>query len=83
MVLLNGIIFTDQFLLIFSNSSRFREEAKNRKQAADRESNPLIKVNLYSEAVIYFLLAAAAVEQHKNNESSSLSMYKDILDLIE
>ncbi|XP_017474486.1 PREDICTED: AF4/FMR2 family member 4 isoform X5 [Rhagoletis zephyria] len=65
-----------------SENSKFLQEAVKRKHAADKEQNLFNQVTLYLEAVIYFLLSSAGLEQHRNSEESSWVMYKDTLNLI-
>lgn len=54
----------------------------HRKHAADREQNTFNQVTLYLEAVVYFLLSGAAMEQHSRSEDAAWTMYKDTLSLI-
>ncbi|XP_053959437.1 AF4/FMR2 family member lilli isoform X2 [Anastrepha ludens] len=65
-----------------SENSKFLQEAVQRKHAADKEQNLFNQVSLYLEAVIYFLLSSAGLEEHRNSEESSWVMYKDTLNLI-
>ncbi|XP_014095518.2 AF4/FMR2 family member lilli isoform X2 [Bactrocera oleae] len=63
-------------------NSKFLQEAVKRKHAADKEQNLFNQVTLYLEAVIYFILSGAVLEQHRNSEDTSWVMYKDTLNLI-
>lgn len=54
----------------------------NRKHAADDEQNTFNQVTLYLEAVVYFLLSGAAMEQHRTSENAAWTIYKDTLALI-
>lgn len=58
------------------------QEAVHRKHAADREQDTFNQVTLYLEAVVYFLLSGAAMEQHSRSEDAAWTMYKDTLSLI-
>ncbi|KAM7353744.1 AF4/FMR2 family member lilliputian isoform 2-T2 [Cochliomyia hominivorax] len=66
----------------FSKDAKFLQEAIHRKHAADREQNTFNQVTLYLEAVVYFLLSGAAMEQHSRSEDAAWTMYKDTLSLI-
>ncbi|XP_073823789.1 AF4/FMR2 family member lilliputian isoform X2 [Musca autumnalis] len=61
---------------------KFLQEAVQRKHAADREQNTFNQVALYLEAVVYFLLSGAAMEQHSRSEDPAWTMYRDTLSLI-
>ncbi|XP_067620130.1 AF4/FMR2 family member lilli isoform X2 [Eurosta solidaginis] len=63
-------------------NTKFLQEAVKRKHAADKEPHLFNQVTLYLEAVIYFLLASAGLEQHRNSEEAAWVMYKDTLNLI-
>ncbi|XP_012154879.1 AF4/FMR2 family member 4 isoform X2 [Ceratitis capitata] len=65
-----------------SKNSKFLQEAVKRKHAADKEQNLFNQVTLYLEAVTYFILSGAVLEQHRNSEDASWVMYKDTLNLI-
>ncbi|KAL9877222.1 AF4/FMR2 family member lilli isoform X2 [Glossina fuscipes] len=65
----------------FSKDAKFLQEAVHRKHAADREQNTFNQVTLYLEAVVYFLLSGAAMEQCRSEEAA-WTMYRDTLDLI-
>jgi len=61
---------------------KYLEEAKRLKHAADKESNHFEQVMLYLEAVLYFLLSGAELEEHKNTEKAACTMYQETLLLI-
>ncbi|XP_075150269.1 AF4/FMR2 family member lilliputian isoform X2 [Haematobia irritans] len=77
---------TAKFQNLFQNkdkdNNKFLQEAVQRKHAADREQNTFNQVALYLEAVVYFLLTGAAMEQHSRSEDPAWTMYKDTLSLI-
>ncbi|XP_065358453.1 AF4/FMR2 family member lilli isoform X2 [Calliphora vicina] len=68
--------------LLQIKDGKFLQEAVHRKHAADREQNTFNQVTLYLEAVVYFLLSGAAMEQHSRSEDAAWTMYKDTLSLI-
>uniref|UniRef100_A0A1I8MX19 AF4/FMR2 family member lilli n=1 Tax=Musca domestica TaxID=7370 RepID=A0A1I8MX19_MUSDO len=70
----------DEFSI--TKEGTFLQEAIQRKHAADREQNILNQVALYLEAVVYFLLSGAAMEQQSRTEDPAWTMYKDTLVLI-
>lgn len=76
------VIAFNTFIFVFSKNSKFLQEAVKRKHAADKEQNLFNQVTLYLEAVIYFILSGAVLEQHRNSEDTSWVMYKDTLNLI-
>lgn len=72
----------DCFLIVYSKDSSFLQEAVRRKHAADRESDTFTQVTLYLEAVVYFLLSGAALEQHSRSDEPAWTMFRDTLSLI-
>lgn len=75
----NGL---SSFRIFYSRDGAFLQEAVHRKHAADREQNSFNQVTLYLEAVVYFLLTGAAMEQHSRSEEAAWTMYRDTLTLI-
>lgn len=58
-------------------------EAKRLKHAADKEKDDLAQAMLYLEAVLYFLLTAAAILAEPGKDKLAFTMYKDTLKLIQ
>lgn len=84
------MFFFSQFLPVFlffhyhwnRHDATFLQEAVRRKHAADREQNPFNQVTLYLEAVVYFLLSGASMEENSRSEEAAWTMYRDTLSLI-
>lgn len=56
-------------------------QAKKLKREADKENNPIMKSTRYIEAVLYFILYAASIEQ-RGDHAAAYTIYKDTINLV-
>ena len=56
-------------------------QAKKLKREADKENNPITKSTRYIEAVLYFILYAASIEQ-RGDHAAAYTIYKDTINLV-